>query len=230
MLVTQGKTSKLIDVFIQDNSVVTGAGLSGLLFNSAGLICYYHRETAGASVAVTLVDMTVGTWTSGGFKEIDGTNMPGWYQFGIPNAALASGSEGVGIHFQGATDMVPLPVRVELTAVDLFNATSAGISRIDENISAAKTLTTGERDDIADAYLDLVSGIETNLTPRSAMKLMASLLIGLASGFPATNPKLFTSADLTTDSTGTFVVGTDDRVSATTDTDGNRSAIYVDLS
>lgn len=226
MQITKGKTSKLVQVFIQDSSQSDGSGLTGLLFNSSGLTATYYRETAATTVPFSLVTMTAGTWASGGFIEIDATSMPGWYQLGVPNAALVTGAEAVIFHLFGATNMVPLPLEIELTSTDVQNGTSFNVSRIDENISAAKTLTVSERNSVADAYLDRSAGVESGLTPRQQMRLAIAALLGLASGFPSSNPKVFTSADVTG---GTTIAGTKNRVSATTDTSGNRSAITVDL-
>lgn len=114
LVMNQGSTSRMIDVFIMDSTSTTGAGLTGLVFNSAGLTAYYHRENGSASVAITLATMTVGTWATGGFKEIDATNMPGWYQLGLPDTALAFGANYVGVHLRGATNMVPLPLEIQL--------------------------------------------------------------------------------------------------------------------
>lgn len=119
-----GATSEIWQVFVRDSSSTTGGGLTGLVFNSASLTAYYHRDTDTTATAITLVTMTVGTFTSSGFKEIDATNMPGWYQFCPPNAALASGAKSVGIHLKGATNMAPLPIEVQLTAVNHDSATS----------------------------------------------------------------------------------------------------------
>jgi hypothetical protein len=121
--IVTGSTSIILDIFIQDSSSTTGAGLTGLAFNTASLTCYYHRNTAAAPVAVTLVTMTVGTFTSSGFKEIDATNMPGWYQLCLPNAAFASSATSVGAHLKGAANMAPLPLEIELTAFDMQVAT-----------------------------------------------------------------------------------------------------------
>jgi hypothetical protein len=127
MQITKGATSQFRSLFISDNSVATGAGLSGLVFNSAGLTCSYKRQTAGASVAVTLATAILGAWTSGGFKEIDATSMPGWYEFGFPNAALIAGADEVVFHLQGAANMVPVALRVELILPDL--QTAIGLKR-----------------------------------------------------------------------------------------------------
>ena len=92
-----GSTSHIFQIFIQDSSSTTGAGLTGLVYNSGSMTAYYHRNTDTTATAMTLVTMTVGTFTSLGFKEIDATNMPGWYQFCPPDAAMAAGATSVGL-------------------------------------------------------------------------------------------------------------------------------------
>ncbi len=119
-----GSTSEIWQVFVRDSSSTTGGGLTGLVFNSAGLTCYYHRDTDTTATSVTLQTMTVGTYTTRGFKEIDATNMPGWYQLCPETAWLASGAKSVGIHLKGATNMAPLPIEVQLTATNVDSATA----------------------------------------------------------------------------------------------------------
>lgn len=131
-----GTTSRRIKVRFRDKSVTTeNKGLPGLVYNSAGLTCYYHRDGDTTATAVSLVTATVGTYTSGGFKEIDATNKPGFYEFGIPNAALASGNE-VSILFKGATNMEEYPVEIELTQTDNQDANAGGMSRLDAAITS----------------------------------------------------------------------------------------------
>lgn len=107
-------TSKIVRIFVQNSSVTTGAGLTGLAHNTGSLTAYYIREGAASPTQITLVTATVGTWTSGGFKEIDATNMPGWYELHLPNALLAAGAGSVGVHLRGATNMVPAPIEIQL--------------------------------------------------------------------------------------------------------------------
>lgn len=149
-----GSTSQIFQIFVQDSSSSTGAGLTGLTNASSSLTAYYHRDTDTTATAISLVTMTVGTFTSSGFKEIDSTNMPGWYQFCPPNAALASGAASVGLHLKGATNMAPLPIEVDLDAqvdVTFWNGTviatpaTAGIPDINiknMNNVAATSITT----------------------------------------------------------------------------------------
>src|SRR5216684_1203845 len=112
--VTGGQTGKILGIFILDSSKTDGSGLTGLAFNSAGLIAYYWREGDASATAITLATATAGTWATGGFKERDETHMPGWYDFDIPNAAIASGVKSVQVHLQGATNMVPLPINIQI--------------------------------------------------------------------------------------------------------------------
>lgn len=124
-----GATSEIWQIFIADSSSTTGAGLTGLVFNTASLTAYYHRDTDTTATAITLVTMTVGTFTSSGFKEIDATNMPGWYQFCPPNAAIASGAKSCAFHLKGATNMAPLPIEVDLDGqVDVTSWNGTAVS------------------------------------------------------------------------------------------------------
>ena len=77
-----------------------------------------------------MVTATVGTWTSLGFKEIDATNFAGWYQLGVPNAALASGAKEVNLLLKGATNMTPTPLKIRLVAVNPDVATNMGITSL----------------------------------------------------------------------------------------------------
>lgn len=129
----KGSTSKLIQ-FQVDSAL--GGLLTGLAFNTAGLKAYYYREGAASATAITLATMTLGTWVSGGFIVVDGTNMPGVYQLGIPDAALASGAKSVFIELSGATNMNPATICIELEAVDNQDGVRYGMTAL-PNVAAA---------------------------------------------------------------------------------------------
>lgn len=116
--IVAGTTSKLVQVFVQDTSSATGDGLTGLAYNTASLSGYYYREGAASAASITLATMTLGTWTSGGFVVVDGTNMPGVYQLALPNAAIAAGAKSVVVMLKGAANMAPCVLEIELTATD----------------------------------------------------------------------------------------------------------------
>jgi hypothetical protein len=158
-----GKTSKRIPIFIQD---ATGAGLTGLLFSSAGLTWYYWREDEGnaAATSVTLATMTRGTWATGGFVEKDATNMPGWYDLGVPNAALASGATWVAMTLKGAAGMVPLNIEIRLTAFDPDNATTLGLTNLDAAVSSRMATYTQPTGFLAATFPSGTIANTTNLT------------------------------------------------------------------
>lgn len=126
----KGTTSKLMRIFVPDTSSSVQAGLTALAYNSGSLTWYYIREGASSATSVTLATMTVGTWASGGFKEVDATNLPGIYEIGVPDAALASGANSVVMMLKGATNMAPVRIEIELDAVDYQTATNFGLSAL----------------------------------------------------------------------------------------------------
>ncbi len=69
----------------------------------------------------------------------------------------------------------------------------------------------------ADALLDRTAGVETGITLRQAQRVQLAAAAGKLSGAATTTVKLRNNAD------------TKDRVTATVDSDGNRSAITLDL-
>jgi len=126
--IKRGSTSVRRLIFIADTSQTNGAGLANLVFNSSGLVAYYIAGDLNNDVQITLVSATLGTFTSGGFVAVDNTNMPGWYEIGIPDAALDGGNE-VAIQLRGATNMAPVNIYIELDAVDYQSATNFGLSK-----------------------------------------------------------------------------------------------------
>lgn len=112
-----GLTSQTIDIFLQDSSSSTGQGLSGLVYNSAGLVASYRKGATGSRVAITLATQTVGgAYSSGGFVEIDATHLKGVYRLDLPNAAVDT--EGfVTLYLYGATNLLPTALRIDCRAL-----------------------------------------------------------------------------------------------------------------
>ncbi len=152
LILKKGVTSKILHIFIQDSSKTDGSGLTGLTYNSSGLTAYYIREGDASPTAITLASATVGTYTSGGFVEVDATNMPGIYEFDPPDACFASGADSVVIFLKGATNMALLPIEVQLrdnTEKDIYDrigspvsaSISVDIQTIDSNVDSIKAQT-----------------------------------------------------------------------------------------
>lgn len=161
MFITPGATSQTIPLFIQDSSSTVGAGLTGLVFSTANLTCYYRRQGQATWTAITLVTATVGTWVSGGFKQTDATHAPGDYEFGAPNACFAAGADWVEFHFRGAANMVPVPVRVDLRFITV-SSTIIGTDRTTDVLyTAGLNLYVTYRDPISLKWFHPVNGMET---------------------------------------------------------------------
>ncbi len=109
------QTNVTINVSIKDSS---GDGVTGLVFNSAGLICYYVRPGETAAQLALVTQTITGVHTDGGFVEIDATNMPGVYRLDLSDAILASGANAVILMLQGAAGMVPSDIEIQLDLVD----------------------------------------------------------------------------------------------------------------
>lgn len=137
-----GATSVILQVFIE-NSASPGTGLTGLAFGTSGLTAYYKLNSASASVAIALVTCTLGTFTSGGFKEIDPTNQTGLYELHVPNAAFASGGM-VSIVLQGVSGMLPRVINVDLgVALTAAERTAAADALLTRAMTEAYSTTTG---------------------------------------------------------------------------------------
>ena len=67
------------------------------------------------------------------------------------------------------------------------------------------------------ALLDLVDGIETGITPRKALRAILSAAAGKAAGLGGTTATFRDTSD------------TKNRITATVDADGNRTAVSLDL-
>ena len=129
-IIKKGATSQSIDIEILDSTSTTGARKTGLAYNTSGLTAYYRR-VGGSATAITLATQTAsGAWSSGGFAEIDATNMPGVYRLDLPDAAVASGADAVTVTLKGATGMAQVSMTIQLVAIDLQDATRLGLSAI----------------------------------------------------------------------------------------------------
>ncbi len=156
IVLKKGTTSAIALVYISDER--TGGPLTGLVFNSSGLTAYRARSDDGnaAGTAMTLATATRGTYTSLGFIEKDATNMPGWYEFGVPTACAASGSPYCVVHFQGVNAMKPAKLFIELvdnTATDSVNLLS--VTGMTELSQATPSATPTMQDALMALYMAL---------------------------------------------------------------------------
>lgn len=178
-----------------------GAGSTGLALNSAG--------SAGDPWNTALP----GAYGAGTAGKIVGDNI---------NATVGSRSS--------QTSVDDLPTNAELTTA-LGTADDAALAQIalvkaktdlipasPAAVGSAMTLTSGERDSIAAALLDLASAIETGLTVRQALRLALAALAGEVSG-----------AETTTVLIRNAVADSKVRLTATVTAGGDRTGIVTDV-
>lgn len=176
-----GATDQTVDVFIQDSSSTTGAGLTGLAYNTASLTCYYRKGATGTPTALSLATQTVGgAHSDGGFVAVDGTNCPGQYRLDLSDTIVATAGM-VTVHLKGAANMVPCVLEIEVvdfshtgqSAIDLKDFADAGYDPSTNKVQGVvlvDTLTTytSNTPQTGDAYAIVNSGTHGN----SALKTL----------------------------------------------------------
>ena len=211
LIITKGATSVSFNVFIRDNSVSTGVGLTGLAFNTASLTAYYTRQNAAAT-AITLATQTAtGAYSSGGFVAVDGTNIPGLYRLDIPDAVLASGVNQAYVMLKGAANMEPCVIEIELATFDLQSA----VPTVNATHFAGTAYATALAAEVDAVWDEVVDG---STTARQSVRVQNAALAGKASGLATTTAVYRDLAD------------TKDRITATVDANGNRTTVTRDVS
>ena len=115
--IAPASTSQSIELYL---------GATGLTASTTSLSARYNR-TRTASVSIPLVARTIAqAWTSGGFAEVDATNMPGVYRLDLPDAALAAGADDVTVVVRGASGTNGAVMTVKLSSGGLTEAQTAG--------------------------------------------------------------------------------------------------------
>lgn len=148
----KGSTSNIYEVFLRN--ALTGGGLTGVNSGTSGLTISYSRPDQGNANGTTCspASMTRGTWTSCGIVAKDETNHPGWYQFGAPDASVATGSTAnndyVVFSFSGVNQMqrTYLPIGlVNHSVTNVFNQIASGpnVNLTTWRGSTPNTLTSG---------------------------------------------------------------------------------------
>jgi hypothetical protein len=132
-IITFDENSRCPRVFIQDSTSTTGAGKTGLTFETSGLIISTIASNEASAtvytVAATHVETisTLGTYAAPSasccrFKEVDATNHPGLYELQFADARYSvSGAKDLIVTITG-TGIVPTHLHIPLPAFDLYTA------------------------------------------------------------------------------------------------------------
>jgi hypothetical protein len=115
--ILSGSTKQSLFFDIQDT---TGAPLTGLAYDTAGLVAYYavNLHTPESIPLIPLTDNT-DVWQEGGFIELDAVNLPGVYRLDVPNVFVFQDVDrrtSAVFTLSGATNM-----RRETRIVELLN-------------------------------------------------------------------------------------------------------------
>lgn len=117
--IQKGTTSHILPVFLRSLTAADGTAFTGV--DQDAIFAYIRDgDTADTSAAITDYTGAVGTWVSAELKEIDVTNFPGAYQFGLPDAVLAAGADwAMGSIFAGTDggvgEIAPYTFHIQLT-------------------------------------------------------------------------------------------------------------------
>ena len=121
-----GQGSIILRVKVQNSSVTTGAGLTGLTSASSGLLISTIADNEAAATVYTVAGSTIESITTLGtyaaptatkcrFKEVDATNHPGVYELQIADARFnVASSKSLLVSLSGATNMAQCDALIPL--------------------------------------------------------------------------------------------------------------------
>ena len=113
-----GSTSRSEYIYILDITSTSGAGKTGIAYNTSGLSGHYVRS-AGSATSISFVAQTAtAAWVSGGFAEVSSTLMPGIYRIDLPDAIFSTGSDKAIVMIRGASNTVPVTLEYQLVGSD----------------------------------------------------------------------------------------------------------------
>jgi hypothetical protein len=178
-----GATDQTIDIFIRDSSSTTGGGLTGLVYNTASLTCYFRKGATGTPTALTLATQTVGgAHSDGGFVAVDGTNCPGQYRLDLSDTIVATAGKAT-LYLKGAANMAPCVVEIEVVSVNKFDAVRMGLTALPNAAAdAAGGLPISDAGglDIDTILARLDAAITTRLAPTTAGRTLDVTATGAA--------------------------------------------------
>ncbi len=191
----RGATSVMIRVFIPNNSVTTGAGLTGLTNGSTNLTIAYIRELDSASTSYTGANIeaqtTIGTFQAPStsakirFKVVDATNFPGVYELQFHDSATAFGTGDTSQHisiniYEASTTALligPNMIQIPLVPWDPTDSVRMGLTALPNAAAGAS----GGVPLSADAS-GRVDVLKINGTSQTARDLGANVLLSSGAG------------------------------------------------
>ncbi len=184
-----GTTGRIEYIYIIDSLSSTGLGKTNISFNTSGLNGHYVRN-AGTAVTISFVSQTAtGSWTSGGWAEVDSVRIPGIYRVDLPNEIFQSGSDKAIVVIKGVANTIPVTLEYQITASNPNTFTESSI---------ASTVWSNNTRTITGGIADTV----TTLTNRSGFAITGGIITSnidktgysLSQSFPANFASLLISS------------------------------------
>lgn len=168
----------------------------------------WYSVIASATVSSTVAKKVCLGFMAGPAVSVAGVLKSDVGYFGGTAGTFASGRPEVNTtHIAGTASLSATPGSVRADQV------SGAVG----SVTAAVALTVSERNSVASALLDLVDGIETNVTLRKGLRGMLASAVGKLTGAATSTVAIRDTND------------TKDRITATVDGSGNRLVITLDL-
>ncbi len=198
--------------------------LSNQNISSALLLATYTNTSRERDMRITVfADQIAGNGSYVVYVKRQRSGAGSAYEMGarttvaVPSGVTAQGFPSIDLSVN-ATDVLTVFL------IGLAGDTTTPDTVVDwDEINAAQTgdamaLTSGERNSTADALLDRASAIDTSITLRQALRVVLAATGGKVSGAATTTITFRDTAD------------SKNRIIATVDADGNRSAVTLDVS
>ena len=112
-----GTVNEIVAVYVQATTAPF-LGLQNVTISSGVSACWFRSDATGASSIPIISSATMGTYSSGNWTQVNSTVAPGWYEFGVPSAALSSGRWAAVQIFSSSNAFSPAPVYIELAKFD----------------------------------------------------------------------------------------------------------------
>lgn len=210
--IVKDSTDQSVVIRIIDST--DGTPETGVEHDTSGIDLWYRREgetqTSITEAALAALDTV---HTDGGFEHIG----DGYYRLDLPDAAVATGADGVMVGGT-VTDMIVIGCYVPLIDMDVYDSVRAGLTALPNAAAdAAGGLPISDAGGLdMDALLQLSTTVEGAYDVGEFLRIMLSALANIVSGGGTTTISFRDIGD------------TKDRIVATVDSSGNRSAVTLD--
>lgn len=183
----------------------------------------YVTPETGEAGGQPQISVDGGSWTNTGIGVLVDIGNGRYYAVLTQTIIMAAGTN-IQTRYKSANTAECPGDSVQVVGFDPFDDTALGLTNLDAAISGRSSHSAADvaallpsAADVTADLLDDVDGVESTISVRKALRAILSVLVGKVSGVETNTPAFRDVGDTT------------NRVSATTDADGNRTAVTLDL-